>query len=79
MPAGSLLRLARPLAFLIGIAFSLLAIYSYAATAQLVIRNPALVLPDNSVWTVEQLQNAQAELSGNTSAGLRMTNWAVAA
>ena len=62
MPAGSLLRLARPLAFLIGIAFSLLAIYSYAATAQLVIRNPALVLPDNSVWTVEQLQNAQAAI-----------------
>jgi len=53
-----LLRLARPLAFLLGAALSLLAIYSYAATAQMVIRDPALVLPDAPQWTAAQLESA---------------------
>jgi hypothetical protein len=53
-----LLRLARALTFLIAIAFSVLAIYSYIATAVLVIHNPGLVLPDDLLWTVEQLENA---------------------
>jgi hypothetical protein len=60
--SNRLLHLARPLAFILGAALSLLAIYSYAATVQMVIRNPALVSPDNDVWTAEQLQNAQAAL-----------------
>ncbi len=53
-----LLRLARPLVFLLGAALSLLAIYSYTATVRMVIRDPALVLPGDSMWTAEQLQSA---------------------
>jgi hypothetical protein len=53
-----LLRLTRPLVFLLGAALSLLAIYSYTATVRMVIRDPALVLPGDSMWTAEQLQSA---------------------
>jgi hypothetical protein len=52
-----LLRFARPLAFLLGAAFSLLAIYSYLYTARMVFLDPALVLPDET-WTTLQLKNA---------------------
>jgi len=56
--SGSWFRIARPLAFLLGVVLTLLAIYSYLATVQMVIRDPALVLPDDILWTIEQLQSA---------------------
>ena len=56
-----LLRVTRPLAFLLGIALSLLAIYSYAYTASMVFTDPALVLPDET-WTAPLLNNALAGL-----------------
>jgi hypothetical protein len=60
--SSRLLRLVRPLAFLLGIALSLLAVYSYLATARLVISDTALVLPDDSIWTAVQLEDALAGL-----------------
>ena len=53
----SLVRLAT---FVLGIALSLLAIYSFAATTWIVFRDPALVLPDTSLWTAGQLESALA-------------------
>jgi hypothetical protein len=55
-----LFRLVRPLAFLLGILLSLLAIYSYAATVQMVARNPVAILPNVSQWTPELLKAALA-------------------
>jgi hypothetical protein len=60
--SSRLLRLVRPLAFLLGIALSLLAVYSYLATARLVISDTALVLPDDRIWTAVQLEDALAGL-----------------
>ncbi len=60
--SSRLLRLVRPLAFLLGIALSLLAVYSYLATARLVNSDTALVLPDDSIWTAVQLEDALAGL-----------------
>jgi hypothetical protein len=54
---GRWLPLARLFAFVLGVALTLLAIYSFAATAQMVLRDPALVTPD-STWTAAQLENA---------------------
>ncbi len=55
--SGAWLRIARPLAFLLGAVLTLLAIYSYAYTASMVFTNPALVLPDEK-WTAPLLNNA---------------------
>jgi hypothetical protein len=65
------LAIARPMAFLLGAVLSLLAIYSYLATVQMVIRDPTLVLPDDTVWAVEQLQTALVAM------GLPVTFFAV--
>jgi hypothetical protein len=64
-----LLRLARPAAFLLGIALSLLAIYSYATRILIVLQEPLLVLPDE-LWTSNQLESALASfgLSGTVYA-----------
>ncbi len=59
--SSRLLRPARWLTFILGAALSLLAVYSFGATFQMVIRNPALVLPD-SLWTAAQLESALAGL-----------------
>ena len=58
-----LFRLARPLAFLLGIALSLMAIYAYAATVQMVARNPMAILPDMTQWTPNQLGDGLAGLN----------------
>lgn len=55
---NQVIRPARTLAFLLGTAFSLLAIYTYLATAQMIIRDPGLVLPDATLWTAGQLEQA---------------------
>jgi hypothetical protein len=52
------LRLARPLAFLLGIGLSLLAIYANVAAMQMVIRNPLIVLPDANIWNAAELEAA---------------------
>ncbi|MGW8251131.1 MAG: hypothetical protein ACWGO1_10855 [Anaerolineales bacterium] len=59
---NGLLRLARPLAFLLGIALSLLAIYSFAYTAWRVIVDPALVLPEADIWTAVEVEKALSDL-----------------
>ena len=56
------LRLARLLAFILAIALSILAIYTYIASAIMVIRNPALILPGGSIWNIQQLHQALAGL-----------------
>lgn len=60
---SKLLRPARWLTFLLGIAFSLAAVYSYTYTAKMVFGDPALVLPDEELWTAGQLANVLAELN----------------
>ncbi len=64
-----LLRSARPVAFLLAIALSLLAIYSYATRMLIVLRDPLLVLPDD-LWSSNQLESALASfgLSGTVYA-----------
>jgi hypothetical protein len=59
---GWLFRLARPLAFLLGAALSLMAISKFVATAQMVIHDPMLVSPDPTLWTAAQLESALAGL-----------------
>ena len=64
---GWIFRLARLLTFLMGAALSLMAIYTFVATALMVIHDPALVLPESTVWTIPQLVRALEGLglSGN--------------
>jgi hypothetical protein len=57
-----LLRLARPLAFILGTAFTLIAISSFILTAQVVISDPSMVLPDETLWTAAQLEATLAAL-----------------
>jgi hypothetical protein len=57
---NQIFSLARLATFVMGVALSLLAIYSFAATAWIVLRDPGLVLPDTSLWTAGQLQSALA-------------------
>ena len=66
-PLNPWLRLARPIAFLLGAALSLLAIYANVASIRMVVQNPVTVLPNASIWNAVQLENALAGLglSGN--------------
>lgn len=50
--------LARLATFPLGIALSLLAIYSYVATAWIALGDPGSILPDTSKWTTGQLESA---------------------
>jgi hypothetical protein len=57
-----LLKPARWLTFILGVIFSLMAIYSFAYTAQMVFGDPALVLPNEDLWTTAQLATTLAGL-----------------
>jgi hypothetical protein len=61
-PLNRWLHLARPIAFLLGIALSLVAIYANLAAVRMVLQNPGIVLPDASSWNTVQLENALAGL-----------------
>ncbi|MDX1436432.1 MAG: hypothetical protein R3335_06465 [Anaerolineales bacterium] len=61
-PVFSWLRIARPLALMLGAALTMLSVYSYVVTAQLAIQDPSLVIPDSTLWTAEQLGEVLAGL-----------------
>ena len=48
---------------MLGVALSLLAIYAYVSTVQMVVRNPMAILPDVRQWTPEQLEDGLAGLN----------------
>jgi hypothetical protein len=61
-PLNSWMRLARPIAFVIGIALSFVAIYANIAAVQMVLQNPWSILPEETIWNAAQLETALARL-----------------